>query len=161
NFAASSQALTEQVNAPAATTTTTLRTSVPTAVFGQPVTLTATVIAQAGAPTGTVTFLDGKTVLGTAQVNAAGQATLPGALGLGSHTVTAAFTGSGGCGDSSSADVAVTVNPASTAVALAPSVNPAVIGQAVTFTATVAAVAPGAGTPTGTVTFMEGNVVLG
>ena len=30
-----------------------------------------------------------------------------------------------------------------------------------TFTATVAAVAPGAGTPTGTVTFQDGNVVLG
>jgi hypothetical protein len=36
-----------------------------------------------------------------------------------------------------------------------------VTGQAVTFTATVAAVAPGAGTPTGTVTFKEGNLVLG
>src|SRR5262249_38170770 len=32
---------------------------------------------------------------------------------------------------------------------------------AVTFTARVAAVAPGAGTPTGTVTFKDGNVVLG
>src|SRR5262249_11354909 len=45
--------------------------------------------------------------------------------------------------------------------ALASSVNPAVTGQAVTFTATVTAVAPGGGTPTGTVTFMDGNVVLG
>src|SRR5206468_8085003 len=34
-------------------------------------------------------------------------------------------------------------------------------GQVVTFTATVAAVAPGAGTPTGTVTFKDGNVILG
>src|SRR5262249_24487932 len=41
------------------------------------------------------------------------------------------------------------------------SVNPAVIGQAVTFSATVAAVAPGATTPTGTVTFQDGNVSLG
>jgi hypothetical protein len=31
----------------------------------------------------------------------------------------------------------------------------------VTFTATVGVVAPGAGTPTGTFTFMDGNVVLG
>src|SRR5262249_2830896 len=57
--------------------------------------------------------------------------------------------------------VAVTVNPASTAVALASSLNPALTGQAVTFTATVAAVAPGAGAPTGTVTFKDGTVVLG
>src|SRR5262249_21308297 len=62
---------------------------------------------------------------------------------------------------STSAVVTVTVNRAATAVALASSVNPAVPGQAVTFTATVAVVAPGAGTPTGTVTFMDGNVVLG
>src|SRR5262249_61481601 len=48
-----------------------------------------------------------------------------------------------------------------TTVALQSSVNPAVTGQAVTFTATVAAVAPGAGTPTGTVTFKDGTVVLG
>ena len=54
-----------------------------------------------------------------------------------------------------------TVNRAATTVALASSVNPAVTGQAVTFTATVAAVAPGAGTPTGKVTFMDGNVILG
>src|SRR5262249_4903462 len=53
------------------------------------------------------------------------------------------------------------VNPAATTVALRSSVNPAVTGQAVTFTATVAAVAPGATTPTGTVTFQDGNVVLG
>jgi hypothetical protein len=33
--------------------------------------------------------------------------------------------------------------------------------QTATFTATLAAAAPGAGTPTGTVTFQDGNVVLG
>src|SRR5262249_6500503 len=44
--------------------------------------------------------------------------------------------------------------------ALASSVNPAVTGQAVTFTATVTAVAPGAATPTGKITFMDGNVTL-
>jgi hypothetical protein len=46
-------------------------------------------------------------------------------------------------------------------LALGSSVNPAATGQAVTFTAKVAAVAPGGGTPTGAVTFKEGNVVLG
>jgi hypothetical protein len=52
----------------------------------------------------------------------------------------------------------VTVSRAATSVALASSVNPAATGQAVTFAATVAA---GGGTATGTVTFMDGNVVLG
>src|SRR5262249_58339867 len=63
-------------------------------------------------------------------------------------------------GNSKSEAVAVTVSPASTAVTLASSLNLALTGQAVTFTATVAAVAPGAGTPTGTVTFMDGGVIL-
>jgi hypothetical protein len=53
------------------------------------------------------------------------------------------------------------VNRAATRLALTSSVNPAVTGQTVTFTAAVAAVAPGAGTPSGTVTFRDGSVVLG
>jgi hypothetical protein len=147
--------------APGGKTTTTLGTSAPTAVFGQTELLTATVNSQAGAPTGTVTFLDGTTVLGTAQVNAAGQATLAVSLGVGSHALTASFTGTDGFTDSTSADVTETVNRAATTLALGSSINPAVTGQAVTFTATVAALAPGAGTPTGTVTFQDGTVVLG
>ena len=116
---------------------------------------------QAGTPIGTVIFLDGTTVLGSAPLDAAGQATIPVSLGVGTHALTASFSGTSGFADSTSAAAAVTVNRAATTVALGSSVNPAVTGQAVTFTATVAAVAPGAGTPTGTVTFKDGNVVLG
>lgn len=147
---------------PAATTTTRLGTSAPTAVFGQTVLLTASVNSRAGVPVGTVTFLDGTTVLGTAPVNAAGQATLGVSFDVGSHALTASFAGSRGFGfaDSTSATVTETVNRAATTVALASSVNPAVTGQAVTFTATVASVAPGAATPTGKVVFMDGKVVL-
>ena len=39
--------------------------------------------------------------------------------------------------------------------------NPSVSGQAVTFTATIAPVSPGSGTPTGNVTFDDGSTVLG
>ncbi len=141
-------------------TLTTLSPSTATAVSGQRVTLTTTVTSDAGVPTGTVTFLDGTTVLATARVNDAGQATIRVSLGLGNHELIASFAGTGNFGDSTGiADV--TVNRASTTVALGSSANPAATGQAVTFTATVAAVAPGAGTPTGTVTFRDGNVVLG
>ncbi len=156
----------------AATTTTTLGTDVPTAVFGQTESLTATVNSQAGTPTGIVTFRDGNIVLGTAQLDAAGQATLAVSLGVGNHALTASYGATGATGAfaaSTSAAVAETVNPATTTVALGSSVNSAVTGQAVTFTATVAAVAPGSGTPlgvsgsvfTGTVTFTDGNVILG
>jgi hypothetical protein len=143
------------------TTTTALSTSTATAVFGQPVTLTATVTSAAGVPTGTVFFLDGDAVLGTAQVDASGQATLAPPLVVGNHALTASYVGTGNFANSASAAAAVTVSPAATTVALTSSANPAAAGQAVTFTATVAAVAPVAGVPTGMVTFKDGDVVLG
>jgi streptogramin lyase len=50
-----------------------------------------------------------------------------------------------------------------TSTALSASLNPVITGQSVTFTVTVIPRVPGAaaGTPTGTVTFMDGNTVLG
>lgn len=142
-------------------TTTALSTSTATAVVGQIETLTATVTSQAGTPIGTVFFRDGDTLLGSAPLDANGKATLPTSLFVGVHALTVSFFGVSGFAASTSAAATVTVNPAATTVALKSSVNPAVTGQAVTFTATVAAVAPGGGTPTGTVTFKDGNVVLG
>ena len=41
------------------------------------------------------------------------------------------------------------------------SVNPSTSGESVTFTATVGAVSPGTGFPTGTVTFLNGTSTLG
>ena len=52
----------------------------------------------------------------------------------------------------------LTVNPATTTTTLGASVNPSVAGQSVTFTATVAAVAPGSGLPSGTVIFVIDGV---
>jgi hypothetical protein len=144
----------------AAKTGTRLSTSTATAVFGQQVTLTATVSSKARTPIGSVIFMDGTTVLGFVPLDAAGQATLAVSLGVGSHALTASFAGTGGFADSF--DLAdLTVNPAATTLALRSSLNPAVTGQSVTFTAAVAAVAPGATTPTGSVTFEDGNVILG
>src|SRR5262245_40222459 len=142
-------------------TSTTLSTSTATAVFGQIETLTATVITKVGTPIGTVFFSDGTTLLGSAPLDATGRATLQTSLFVGTHSLTASFFGVSGFAASDSAAVAVTVNRAATTLTLGSSVNPAVTGQAVTFTARVAAVAPGAGTPTGTVTFKDGDVVLG
>src|SRR5262249_3481327 len=49
----------------------------------------------------------------------------------------------------------------STSSSVTSSVNPAVSGQSVTFSAIVSANAPGSGTPTGTVTFYDGAIALG
>jgi hypothetical protein len=145
-------------------TTASVATSVNPSVFGQTVTFTATVTSGSGSgtPTGTVTFLDGTTTLGTATLNAQGQAVFTTALlGVGSHGITALYSGDPTFTTSTSAAVSQTVNRAATAAAVASSLSPARVGQAVTFTATVTAAAPGSGTPTGTVTFMDGSTVIG
>jgi hypothetical protein len=56
---------------------------------------------------------------------------------------------------------AYTVAPAATTSAVVASGNPSIWGQSVTFTATVSVTSPGAGTPTGTVTFKDGSTTLG
>src|SRR5207244_10941 len=53
------------------------------------------------------------------------------------------------------------VNPGPTATTLTTTPNPAVVGQAVTLSTTVTALAPAVGLPTGTVTFRDGATVLG
>jgi hypothetical protein len=64
-------------------------------VFAQnPITLTASVNATGAAPTGTVTFLDGTTSIGTGTLNSSGSATLSvNTLTVGSHTITASYAG--------------------------------------------------------------------
>lgn len=52
----------------------------------------------------------------------------------------------------------LTIKQATTTVSLSASI---VTGQSLTLTATIAPVSPGAGTPTGTVTFMSGKTVIG
>jgi hypothetical protein len=147
--------------AAAAATTTTLNTTVTSPVFGQTQTLTATVTSTAGTPTGPVIFFDGTTRVGQASLNAAGQATLTVSLGVGPHSLTATFGGNQTFATSTSAPVAETASRANTVLALSASINPVGQGRPVTFTASVTAVAPSSATPTGIVTFFQGNTVLG
>jgi hypothetical protein len=134
-------------------------------VFGQAVTLTATVSAIApgtGTPTGTVTYLDGTATLGTVTLDATGHATLStSSLTVGSHSIQASYGGDSNFTSSISGVLSQTVNQAASATTISSSVNPAVFGQAMTFTATVSPIAPGVGVPTGTVTFLDGTATLG
>jgi hypothetical protein len=109
-----------------------------------------------------VTFKDGATVLGTRPLDARGIATFTTAsLRVGSYPITVVYQGNGNF-RACAAALTQTVKPAATAAALAPSsANPSVYRQTVTFAAIVVAVAPGGGTPTGTVTFKDGATVLG
>jgi hypothetical protein len=139
---------------------------------GQAVTFTATISGNAGqAPTGTVTFEDGSTVLGTATLSTitadtadlwSAQATFTtSTLATGMHTIQAIYNGDSGYLGSSaslSQNVSSATATASTTT-LSSSATAALPGQAVTFTATVTG--SGGGTPTGTVTFHDGSTVLG
>jgi cyclophilin family peptidyl-prolyl cis-trans isomerase len=156
-----------------AATTTTVTPSLTTAVFGQAVTYTATVARSGtgtGTPTGMVTFKEGNLLLGTAPLNSSGVATFswtntPNStvtvITVGSHTITANYSGDANFSTSSGNAPALTVTPAGTTVTVAsPTANPTA-GKPLTLTATVTATAPGAGHPAGTVTFMEGTTTLG
>ncbi|MBP7864540.1 MAG: Ig-like domain repeat protein [Acidobacteria bacterium] len=147
-----------------AETTTALVSAPNPSVFGQAVTFTATVAVSApgaGTPTGTVTFLEGATTLGTGTLSGTTATFTAATLAAGPHAVTARYDGDAAFNTSTSSAVNQTVNKADTATALTSSPNPSVFGQAVTFTATVTAVAPGTGTPAGTVTFLDGATTLG
>ncbi len=164
NFTTStSSALTQTVNQDG--TTTKLKSSDSSSVYGESVTFTATVKAASpgsGTPTGPVSFLDGTTTLGTGILDGTGTATFT-TLGLSvvRHTITAVYSGDDNFLTSTSAAVNQGVNPASTKTNVASSANPSTSGQSVTFTATIAVVAPGSGSPTGTVTFKDGSTLLG
>lgn len=132
-------------------------------VFGQPVTFTAHVDPTApAAATGTMTFRDAGNVIGTGNLDANGNATFTtSALTVGTHPITATYGGNGLFLGGTSNTVSQVVNRAETTTTVISSSNPSVVNQAVTFTATVAAAAPGAGTPQGNVVFREGAATLG
>jgi uncharacterized protein (TIGR03437 family) len=131
----------------------TLSASPSPSVFGQPVTLTGTVTGQAAGvagPTGQVRFLEGGTVLGTADL-ADGAFSLPSTgLAPGAHTIMVLFGGDGSYG-SAWATIVVNVRQASTVTAVTASGT----GPQVTLTGAVKVVAPGAGIPSGTVQFAD------
>lgn len=98
------------VIAPPASATTVLATP-PNPAFGQPATLTASVTCNVAVPTGTVTFFDGSTPLGTAPLaGVAPTASLTvNGLSSGSHSITAHYNGNVNCPASTSPPITVTV----------------------------------------------------
>jgi parallel beta-helix repeat protein len=140
----------------------TLTTDNNPSVYGQAVTLTATVSGSSGTPTGTVTFFDGSTLLGTSVLDQTGTATLSvSSFGIGSHTLSAVYNGDANDEPATSAAYSQQVNQDATTVALASSASPSSLGDAVSFTATVTGADPGSGLLTGVVTFYDGTTVLG
>jgi hypothetical protein len=126
------------------------------------VTFTATVSSTTGAgtPTGTVSFQNGTTVLGSGTLNSAGVATYTTTstqLPTGTDSITAVYGSDQNHAKSTSAAFTQTVKPEATATAFTSSPNPSGLNQKVTLTATVTA---SVGTPTGNVVFYNGKVIL-
>ena len=138
-------------------------------VWGQTVTFTAKVSVQSpgsGSPSGKVEFEDGPGAIAGCSAQPVGSANATAscttaALAVGSHSVTATYGGDPNfTGSRTGSALSQTVGKAGT-VTLAASPGPVMVGQALVLTATARALAPGAGTPTGTVTFYDGGRSLG
>jgi len=130
------------------------------------VTLTATLSSVSAsafgvAPNGTVNFLDGSALLGSATLNSSGIATLSYTFTqVGNQSLSAVYSGTPAFQPSQSRSQIVAVLPSPTATAVTSNINPQEIGSPVTFTATVTA--PGAtAIPVGAVTFYDGATSLG
>ena len=122
--------------------------------YGSSVTFTVTVTPSAS--TGTVTFTDGGTTLGTGTISGGIATYSTSALAVASHPISASYAGDSNHTGSSSITLIQVVNKANSTVAVGSSANPSVYGSPVTLTATVAPA-----TATGTVTFKDGSTTLG
>ncbi|MBC7909222.1 MAG: Ig-like domain repeat protein, partial [Pyrinomonadaceae bacterium] len=165
------------VNQPTVTnidhTTVAVSSNANPSVFGQNVTFTATmtgVPARASDPPGTVQFkADGNNigaavpvVIGAAGDNVSTAQASISSLSVGSHVITAQYSGGGAGATGYNANIGTlavnqVVNKANTASAiLTDTPDPSLTGQSVTVTFTVTPTGLGAGTPTGNVTVSDG-----
>jgi Bacterial Ig-like domain (group 3)/FG-GAP-like repeat/FG-GAP repeat len=122
--------------------------------FGQSVTFTATVTSGfTGTPTGTVSFYDGTTKIGTSNLNSSGVATLTtSTLAVATHSITANYSGDTNFATSTSLAVQQVVQSTQGATTTTLTVSPATVafGTSVTLTAKVTS---------GTTTPPDGEIV--
>jgi hypothetical protein len=143
-----------------------IASSVNPSTAGQSVTLTATMTPASGSgtPSGTATFFDSGNALGPAVTLTSAKATFPtSTLPSGLNSITVSYSGDSTFAPANSSEFLQRVNSSGTTGAtttLISSVNPSIVGQSVTFTATVQ---PSSGTlvPTGTVAFLDGSTQIG
>ena len=158
NAASSSATLSQVVNSGG--TSTSLATSLTPSIVGTGVTFTATVTGSN--PTGTVSFKDGATSIGGCSAvalsgsgNVRTASCASAVLTVGTHSITAAYSGDASNGASTSSALTQTVNKAATSTSLASSANPSTVGNSVTFTATVTGISPA-----GSVNFTDGGTSI-
>ena len=122
----------------ATATTSTLASTPSPSVYGQVVTLTATVTSGSGTPAGSVIFYDGTEEIQIATlVNGTASTSTLFSLPAGSHSLTVVYQGSSEFSSSQSAPLMQLVNPATTSTSLVSTRNPAPIGSKFNYTATL------------------------
>jgi polygalacturonase len=158
--------VTVTVTPTAASSTTTLTASPLTVQAGSSTLLTATVAGSslAAAPTGTVNFFDGTTMIGSSSVGTSASgttvtATLSTAVnGSGTHSLSAQYVGDPNDAASTSPTVTVTATAIPTVTTLSLASGSVAVGAGDVLTATVTSAS---GVPSGTVTFFNGTNSLG
>jgi len=142
-------------------TTTTLTASATSVGAGASVTFTATVAPSSGSgtPTGTVTFYDGATTLGSETLSAGSAAFTTSSLAVGTHSITASYSGDSNNAASTSSAVSVAINALDFSLAVSgSSTQTASAGGTASYSL---AVAPLYGNYPGTVTFTVAGMPSG
>jgi hypothetical protein len=111
------------------------------AAYGATVTCTATVSGSTTTPTGTVTFYDGSTALGTAALSSGVAAYSTSTLSVGSHTITAVYAGTAPYATSTSNAVDEIIL-STFSLSVSPAARTVYTGEAAAYTVTVT---PGSG----------------
>ena len=159
NFAAAGP-LTSSASVAKVTSKVTLSFSPTTPVAGQSTTLIAKVsFASSIPPTGTVQFLNGGSVIGTAALDNTGTATFPFTFASGNQVLTAVYSGDTNYAGGTSPVANTITGTTPTAATLSINPNPAAPGALVTFTSTVGPTVNGV-PPSGSVQFITAGQVL-
>lgn len=142
-----------------------LSSSEPFASPGDSVSFSAKVVQASGTttPTGSVTFYDGNSALGTSTLDSSGNATFSSSsLNTGTYSITALYSGDTNYASAASSALTQTVRTpiAASTTTVAASPNPAFSNASVQLTATVS-VPSGDPTPSGSVRFSEGGMSVG
>ena len=159
NFAASGP-VTSSAKVAKVASKVTLTFSPSTPVAGQPTTLIAKVsFASSIAPTGTVQFMSGSTLIGSATLDNTGTASFIATFPVGNQALTAVYSGDTNYAGATSPTANTITGSTASATTLAIAPNPITAGALVTFTSTVGPTVNGVA-PTGSVQFLAAGQVL-
>lgn len=159
NYASSTsiQIITETIQQ--SPTHTALTASTTNSIASRPITLTATVTALGAIPTGTVSFMNGNVLIGTATLNQGVASVVTSSLPVGTNNVIAIYNGDSNNTGSTSPAVAITIVKAPTTTVVSSSQTPLPTLTPVVISATVSN--GGTRNPTGLVTFIEDSNPIG